>query len=113
MAPVTLYWAPRSTWIQEGSGRPRPWAQRVVRLPSTARSTVVGLEYDEAVTVLPCARSPPAGMVTVTDWLAGDSLPAASRAVTVKVYVAPAVRPDRRTEAPLEALITLPALKTE
>ncbi len=56
------------------------------------------------------ARSAPSGRVTVTGGLGGDSLPAASRAVTVKVYDAPAVRFGMRTEVALDALTTLPAL---
>ena len=35
---LTWVGAPRSTWSQDGSGSPRPWAQRVVRSPSTARA---------------------------------------------------------------------------
>src|SRR3979490_2839666 len=50
-----LVTAPRSTWIQDGSGRPSPCAHRVDRSPSTASAGVFGCEYDDAVTGLPLA----------------------------------------------------------
>src|SRR3977135_4556203 len=52
-------------------------------------------------------------MVTVTDGLAFDSLPAASRAVTVNVYCVPATSPVTRTFGSLLALTSLPFAKTE
>src|SRR5882757_7778692 len=87
---------PRSTWIQDGSGRPRPCAQRVDRSPSTARSGVLGSEYELTVTDLCSARSLSAGMVIVAAGLAGEELSAASTATTVKLYGVDAVSPLTR-----------------
>src|SRR3981189_1909909 len=96
-----LVTAPRSTWIQDGSGRPSPCAHRVDRSPSTASSGVFGCEYDDTVTGLPLARAVSAGRGRVAAGLAADWLNSASLATTVKLCAEPGVSPVSRACVPV------------
>jgi hypothetical protein len=87
---------PRSTEIHCGS-LPSLLAQRVFVFPSTAFDAGSELlSTDDAVAGLPCESRvagpqppPPGGVVTGSDALAADSLPAASFARTVYAYDVP------------------------